>query len=222
MSASDETVAATPSRQERRKERTRDSIVEAARELLIAEGPDVSIQAITDRADVAIGSFYNHFEGKQDVFVAVAMVLLQEFEADLAQRVASITDPAEIPCVGLRLILRLPDTHPDTAKVFVAVGPRLPISPTGYSPAFEHDIRAAIAAGRYTCQNPELLMIMISGAYQHVLTLRMMNPSIGPEIVDDLAQEMLEMFGMTPAQAKKIAHKKLPPEVGAPPARHAR
>ena len=187
--------------------------MEATRQLLVEEGPEVSIQAITDRADVAIGSFYNHFDSKQAVFAAVAASLLEGFEADLARRTAHLTDPAEIPCVGVRLILRLPETHPDIAKVFVAIGPGLLAVPQGYSPNFERDIRAAIEADRLHAENLELLMLMVAGGYQRALTLRLLNPNVSPDLADDFAQVMLEMFGMPRAEAKKLAHKKLPPQV---------
>ena len=222
MSSIEAPVTPVPSRQERRKSRTRDAIVQAARELLVAEGPEVSIQAITERADVAIGSFYNHFDSKQDAFVAVALDVLAEFEADLAVRTTGITDPAEVPCVGVRLILRLPETHPEAAEVFVAIGSGLPAVPRGYSPMFERDIKEAITAGRLHARNLQTLMLMVAGGYQRLLTLRLLNPDVGPEIADEFAQTMLEMFGMPSPEAKKLAHKKLPPESGATKPRQPR
>ncbi|MFT7646434.1 MAG: AcrR family transcriptional regulator [Candidatus Poriferisodalaceae bacterium] len=54
------------SRVERRKQQTRQRMVSAGRTLLETEGLDgLSIQGVTAEADVALGTFYNHFAGKE-------------------------------------------------------------------------------------------------------------------------------------------------------------
>ena len=66
--------AGAPSKQgnrlDRRKARTRDALIRAA-QTLIAEGrTNVPIVEITQVADVGMGSFYNHFESKEQLFDA--------------------------------------------------------------------------------------------------------------------------------------------------------
>lgn len=73
----------------RRKQRTRESLKRAAIELILEKGYDaVSVQDITDRADLGRGTFYVHFpEGKDAGKEAVIWAALQEdfeaFEAEL-------------------------------------------------------------------------------------------------------------------------------------------
>src|SRR6202048_168848 len=65
-----------PSRLDRRKARTRAARVRAAQSFLAAGNPNVPILEITQAADVGLGSFYNHFDSKEDLFeAAVADVL---------------------------------------------------------------------------------------------------------------------------------------------------
>ncbi|MGZ5311085.1 MAG: helix-turn-helix domain-containing protein, partial [Solirubrobacterales bacterium] len=55
----------TAGRQQRRRERTRGRLLEAARDLFAEQGVEATtIAAIAERADVGFGSFYNHFESK--------------------------------------------------------------------------------------------------------------------------------------------------------------
>src|SRR6185312_63783 len=63
-------------RLERRKQRTRAALIQAA-QALIAEGRlNVPVLEITQAADVGMGSFYNHFDSKEALFeAAVADVL---------------------------------------------------------------------------------------------------------------------------------------------------
>jgi AcrR family transcriptional regulator len=55
-----------PNRFERRKQRTRRLLMQTAGELILEKGYDnVTIQDITERADVGRGTFYIHFEDKE-------------------------------------------------------------------------------------------------------------------------------------------------------------
>lgn len=69
-----------PNRFQRRKQRTRNALKQAAMDLLLAYGYDnLTVQAITDRADFARGTFYVHFADKDDIVWA----LLEESMASL-------------------------------------------------------------------------------------------------------------------------------------------
>ena len=68
----DNAATQEPNRLDRRKARTRAALIRAA-QTLIAEGrTNVPILEITQAADVGMGSFYNHFESKDGVVLAVA------------------------------------------------------------------------------------------------------------------------------------------------------
>ena len=101
-------AAAPANRAERRRLRTRASLVEAAREVFASQGVDAStIQDITDAADVAKGSFYNHFDSKESILRAV----VEETLAGLARALDALTepmrdDPARVIAVCLRHTLR--------------------------------------------------------------------------------------------------------------------
>lgn len=61
-----------PNRFQRRKQRTRNALKQAAMDLLLAYGYDnLTVQAITDRADFARGTFYVHFADKDDIVWAL-------------------------------------------------------------------------------------------------------------------------------------------------------
>ncbi|MGZ4587545.1 MAG: TetR/AcrR family transcriptional regulator, partial [Mycobacteriaceae bacterium] len=63
------TSSPAPNRLDRRKARTRATLVAAAQRFLAEQGrADVSIQEITEAADVGFGSFYNHFSTKEELF----------------------------------------------------------------------------------------------------------------------------------------------------------
>ena len=60
-------------RAERRRIETHARLFEALRDELAENGLDATtVQAVTDRADVALGTFYNHFEDKEAAIAALA------------------------------------------------------------------------------------------------------------------------------------------------------
>ena len=66
-----EAAPSTPkvTRLDRRKARTRQALLDAAVRLITeGRGDRASIQEITDEADIGFGSFYNHFESKEQLF----------------------------------------------------------------------------------------------------------------------------------------------------------
>ncbi|MBV9514411.1 MAG: TetR/AcrR family transcriptional regulator, partial [Mycobacteriaceae bacterium] len=59
-----------PSRQERRKQQTRAALIKAAQGFIAAGELNAPVQDISRAADVGVGSFYNHFDSKEELFRA--------------------------------------------------------------------------------------------------------------------------------------------------------
>lgn len=100
-------ASANADRNERRKRRTRSALLEAARELFREKGVDATtVSDIAARADVAYGTFYNHFKTLDDVVTAVAGASVEQILARVTAIMADVSDPDLLPCVGARVILR--------------------------------------------------------------------------------------------------------------------
>src|SRR6516164_5549485 len=86
---------APENRLERRKMRTRAALIRAAQSFIAAGKVNVPVLEITQAADVGMGSFYNHFDSKEQLFQAAVAEVLDAHGALLDQLTASIDDPAE-------------------------------------------------------------------------------------------------------------------------------
>lgn len=86
--------------------RMRDKILEAAAAMLVAHGTQASMSKIAQRAGVATGSLYNHFENKELLIRAVYDALAQAMEEALVLR----DDPSLTPQARLE---RYIDNHID-------------------------------------------------------------------------------------------------------------
>jgi AcrR family transcriptional regulator len=71
---------------------------------LIAEGRGdrASIQQITDEADIGFGSFYNHFDSKDQLFATASQEVMERWGQMIDRACAGISDPAEMFAPSLR------------------------------------------------------------------------------------------------------------------------
>src|SRR5271166_628455 len=139
------------SRLDRRKARTRQALLDAAVRLIAeGRGDRASIAEITEEADIGFGSFYNHFDGKDELFRTASEEVLERWGQLIDRASAGITDPAELFAVGTRISGRLGWTHPEIAGFLAGAGLSVLDIPTGLAPRALRDIQAGQAAGRFT------------------------------------------------------------------------
>ncbi|MFF4590916.1 TetR/AcrR family transcriptional regulator [Streptomyces sp. NPDC001388] len=210
--ANSRTPGRAPNRLDRRKARTRAALIAAAQGFLAEQGrTDVSIQEITEAADVGFGSFYNHFTSKDELFDAAVALTLEQHGELLESVVGDLKDPAEIFAASVRLTGRLQRTHPQIARILVRTGMPYLTSDSGLAPRAMRDLRAAADDGRLDIDAPHTSVAMVGGALLGVLHLLETRPDLDAEHVSDqLAFRLLRMFGMTRAEAQEIATRPLP------------
>lgn len=79
---------------QRRRRETRRQLLEAGRALFVARAAEqVSIESITDRAGVAKGSFYNHFDSRDALFEEI----IEDTLKGLLDKFAAFEPPIEDP-----------------------------------------------------------------------------------------------------------------------------
>lgn len=201
-----------PTRVDRRKARTRRALIDAARRILADGGStDVSIQEITETADVGFGTFYNHFDTKAELFEAAVREVLEEYGAALDRACESLTDSAEIYAVGVRMTARLASTQPAVAQVLVQVGMSYAWAEEGLAARALRDIQRGIDDGRFHVDDARLGLLSTAGCVLAFLQLALQAPeSLGDGDADTLAEMLLRMLGMTARSAAAVAHRPLP------------
>ncbi|MCF6390950.1 TetR/AcrR family transcriptional regulator [Mycobacterium sp. MBM] len=206
-----EPASAPTSRLQRRKLRTRRALVHAAQGFIAKGKMNVPILEITQAADVGMGSFYNHFSSKEELFEAALADALDDLGALLDGFTESISDPAEAFATNYRLSGRLFRYRPQEAALLLAHGGSLIMSNRGLSPRALRDITAAIDQGRFTIGDPELGLAIAGGMFFGMATLLRERPDRDTEsTVDSVTERLLGTLGMTPRQAKTLCQKPLP------------
>ena len=94
-------------RNDRRRARTRQQLLEAANRLYREKGVEATtIKDITAEADVAHGSFYNHFKSMDEVASALAGVAIERVAAAVSEILRTASRVELLPCVGARVVIR--------------------------------------------------------------------------------------------------------------------
>ncbi|ORB52801.1 TetR/AcrR family transcriptional regulator [Mycobacterium persicum] len=203
--------AEPPNRLERRKQRTRTALVKAAQRL-IAEGKfNAPVLEITQAADVGMGSFYNHFDSKEQLFAAAVADVLDTHGALLDRLTASIDDPAETFAVSFRLTGRLFRRRGLETDILLATGTNLLSSDHGLAPRALRDIKAAADAGRFRVGDPDLALATAGGALLGLGALLRADPRRDDALAADMVTErLLRLFGLDAQEARTICQRPLP------------
>jgi len=201
------------SRLDRRKARTRQALINAAVRLIAeGRGDRASIAEITEEADIGFGSFYNHFESKEQLFQTASEEVLERWGQLIDRASAGITDPAERYAVGTRITGRLGWTHPDIAGFLTGTGLGVLDIPSGLVPRALHDIEAGQATGRFTVPDAEIALSAAAGGMLGLLRMCQRRPErVTEATVDQLAEAVLRLLGVPADEAARLAALPLPP-----------
>jgi AcrR family transcriptional regulator len=199
------------SRSDRRKQRTRAALIAAAQTFVAAGKLNAPILEITQAADVGMGSFYNHFASREQLFAAAVTEVLDTHGDLLDGLTSSIEDPAEVFAANFRLTGRLFRRRPQESQVLLANGMTLLVSDRGLAPRALRDIEACVAAGRFTIDDPELAVAMAGGALLGLGNLLRAQPDRDDARASDTVTEgLLRLLGMTADEAHEICGRELP------------
>lgn len=198
-------------RLERRKQRTRAALIRAAQKLIVEGRPNVPVLEITQLADVGMGSFYNHFDSKDELFEAAVVDVLDSYGAVLDTLTTEMADPAETFAASFRLTGRFFRRRPEESRVLLANWPALIGSDRGLAPRALRDIKAAIAAGRFTLDDPELGLAIAGGILFGLGALLHRDETRDDAATADaVTEDLLRMFGMSAKDARKVCSRPLP------------
>ncbi|MGO9030474.1 TetR/AcrR family transcriptional regulator [Mycobacterium sp.] len=198
-------------RLERRKMRTRAALVRAAQTFVAAGKLNVPVLEITQAADVGMGSFYNHFDSKEELYQAAVNEVLDELGAILDKLTAEGEDPAETFARSFRLIGRLFRRRPEMCRVLLNAGLTLISADRGLAPRALRDISVAGRADRFTVDDPELALAVAGGALLGLgQLLHDQTERSDSEAADRATRDVLIMFGLPADEAAEICRRPLP------------
>jgi AcrR family transcriptional regulator len=191
---------------DRRRVRTRSALLRAGAALFATRPVDaVSIDDIVAAADVAKGSFYNHFEDKDALARAIAEEVRGGVEALAAEVNEGVADPAERVARALCGFVRQAAEQPVAVRAMMRLfqGAAVPDAPMNRG--VRADIKAGLAAGRFDGVALESGVLMAVGVVQMAVSRALEGRSRPAALASDLAFGLLRGLGLNAREARAVA-----------------
>lgn len=199
-------AAPSPSRHDRRRERTRAALIDAARVVFAERGTEAAtIQEIADTADVAKGSFYNHFDSRADVLRAVVEATLERLGAALDGSVAGgEDDPARVLAHSLYASLRACVEDPVVGGFVLRTAGMVEVADAALGERGRRDLLNGIRSRRFRSTDPELTLTAITGSAAAVIQKRLRG-ELPEEAEVGLVALVLGLLGVREEEAGLLA-----------------
>jgi AcrR family transcriptional regulator len=130
---------------ERRHDRSRRGILEAARELVLESGVEnLSLRKVAERADYSPASLYEYFDGKDHLVRELAAEVMRRLDARLAQVPTTLAPPKRLVRLGLSYVAFSRENPEDFLLLFTRLRSRRrsPAEPPGQASPYARIVGA--------------------------------------------------------------------------------
>ncbi|WP_245818926.1 TetR/AcrR family transcriptional regulator [Haloechinothrix alba] len=189
-------------RADRQRERTRRKLIDTGRALIAERGVSgLRIQEITSRADVALGTFYNHFSTKDDLVETVVGETLTEVAAATIPEPEQHIDPAEVVAGAIIRFMGLADRDPDFVRLLLNLSHADVVFATVLYPYARTALERGIEIGRFVIPDLDVsLTAVVGGAF--ALIREILEGGHKGDVGKAYARHVLVSFGLTPQDAE--------------------
>jgi AcrR family transcriptional regulator len=190
-----------------RGERTRARLLEAAEAVFAERGFDeASIVQITQRAGVAMGTFYLYFPSKQAIFHELVLDLNHRLRADIASSIAGLTRRAEIERAGFRAFFDFTRRHPGLYRIIRSAEfvdrDAFETHYTRLAAGYIDGLRAAMDAGEFRETDPTTLAYVLMGVAE-IIGMRWILWRPEGKVSEELLDEVMDIVLHGAAAPKK-------------------
>lgn len=190
--------------------RTRKKLIDSVQRLIAVKGfEQMTIEDITNGADVGFGTFYNHFHSKEDI----ASALFLEKNHEIARMIGTINESEPDRALSITYIQKLFLTQAIQNEIWGWFIVRSHSTHKVMSDSFNEqaisDISEGVAQGRFnlTCIETAA-QITIAGLIAAMRSL--LEGEAAPNTVSNTIECFMRMYGLTPEEAREIANLELP------------
>jgi len=169
----------------------------------------VTIAEIAAEADVAFGSFYNHFESKDALVDAIIRELLDILSDTIDTATATIEDPLVALSAAFRMLHRAAVREPELTAFIQRAALSDDRVLEGITARARQAIERVVADGQITLPDVDIAVLMVSGA-SLLASRSVLDGRLEPGNDTIIAEMLLRLLGVAPAKAAKLATLPLP------------
>jgi len=195
----------------RKREQTRQALIKSTYEQVLSRGGEkITIQDITEAAEVGLGTFYNYFETKQLAFEAVLQDIHDQFSDALNVIRQPLKDPATSFAVTLQYCLTQAEDNRDWHALIEFCGIRDQRQLYQNADQLLHDLQRGAKGGRFKVDDPILTHSLIMGMLRHV-SLEIRKGNLARSAISETTRHILRMLGLPDQVAKALTQMPMPP-----------
>lgn len=198
---------APPARLARRRQVTRNSLMAAGKQLFASRPIEsVSIDEIVDIADVAKGSFYNHFSDKDALAQAIVELVGGDCEFHIQSANRAIEDPALRVARAIGVMIRYALDHPERVQSVINLSERKTDAASPLNRGLQYDLVDGLSKGRFHEIDLETGTLVVLGMITVTLRHRVESgtATTAPEATERVAAAVLRGLGLSPDEARAL------------------
>lgn len=204
------TADSKPTRSSRRREKSRASLILAAREMMSVKGVDATtIADITEAADLGFGTFYNHFKSKDEIVDAAMEDMVERLGDEIDELIAPIDDPFFAQIVAWHQVVSLAVSEPIWGWFVLRSSKTLNMLNEGLMVRFRRDVEKAIEAGDFVVSDIDVVANLVGGGVLSLVNARLSGVIDDAQVSEGLAL-LVTHLGITPEKARKLIAKPIP------------
>jgi len=199
-----------PTRSSRRREKSRTSLILAAREMMSVKGVDATtIADITEAADLGFGTFYNHFKSKDEIVDAAMADMVERLADEIDQLIAPIEDPFFAQIVAWHQVVQLSVAEPIWGWFVLRSAKTLSMLNEGLMFRFHRDVKKSVEAGVFTVADIAVVANLVGGGILSLVNARLSGMINDDQVLEGLAL-LVTHLGITLEQARKLVRQPIP------------
>lgn len=194
-----------------KRERTRSALLDAAVSVVAEKGMDgAKITDITTAAGMANGTFYNHFNDKDEILRTAAYGIAFEVSRQIDAEMDEIEDAAARVVTATSRFIAILAAAPDWAAVLLDGADHLPEVRKDLYKYLRGDIERGVAQGKFDVEVDIFLLDQVVALVAVAVRARLRGKP-DPSLASRVCESILRLLGMSPARARKASSRSVPP-----------
>jgi AcrR family transcriptional regulator len=190
---------------ERRRNKTRARLIEAAMRVIAAKGPGgVSVSDIAAASGLSRGAFYNYFPQPDDLLHAVAGKIREDLRSVAAEAVSSVEDPPEQLARAALAYFERGLADPVWGWVWLQIDASAQAPAPMVTQGFMSLFRRGVERGRFRQGDPAAASAVIFGSMRMAARFALTAANPPPHLARDTVRIVLIGLGMTEAGADEV------------------
>lgn len=186
--------------------KTRATIIDGALGLIRQKGPDApTIEDFIAAAEVARGTFYNHFKTKDELLLALGSHVADAIDAQILPLFEGVDDPAQRIAIAIRQFVAVVRERPEWGEILVRT---LHGAEGGWSEGMRRGVLADILEGKrlglFHFDSTQAAVAIGIGALAMAIRTSLTQQTTAA-FGETMAMMCLRALGMDTAQAERVA-----------------